>query len=78
MLLAALSPTVCDLTDFSDGPDGPIKIEAYIVSEAFEGKAPVARQRLVYTALGPLMERIHALTFKKTITPAEHAKLQAK
>ena len=33
-----------------------------IVSEAFRGKAPLARHRMVYEALGDLMKRdIHAL-----------------
>ena len=33
-----------------------------IVSEAFRGKSPVARHRMVYEALGDLMKReIHAL-----------------
>ena len=33
-----------------------------IVSEAFRGKAPLARHRMIYEALGDLMKRdIHAL-----------------
>jgi BolA protein len=33
-----------------------------IVAEAFRGKAPLARHRLIYTALGDLLQTdIHAL-----------------
>lgn len=41
------------------------------VSEAFEGKTPVARHRLVYNALGgELKQGLHALALK-TRTPRE-------
>ncbi|MBJ7264122.1 MAG: BolA family transcriptional regulator [Burkholderiaceae bacterium] len=44
---------------------------ATIVSDAFEGKSLVARQRLVNAALGDRMKaEIHALSMK-TKTPAE-------
>ncbi len=43
------------------GPDG-VHFEARIVSAAFAGKAPLARHRMVYAALGELMHTdIHAL-----------------
>ncbi len=43
--------------------------EAVIVSPAFEGKSRVDQQRMVFAALGELMQGpIHALTFK-TFTP---------
>jgi len=73
----ALSATIVDLVDFSDNPDA-LKIELYIVSDAFEGKNTLARQRLVYAALGSFMDPgpIHALTFKKCATLAEHSRLQ--
>ena len=46
---------------------------ATIVSASFEGTNRVARQRLVYQALGDRMrEQIHALSMK-TLTPAEWA-----
>ncbi|MBX3246422.1 MAG: BolA family transcriptional regulator [Myxococcales bacterium] len=49
--------------------------EAVIVSPAFEGKSRVDQQRLVFTALGELMDGpIHALTFK-TYTPERWAAL---
>ena len=45
---------------------------ATIVSAAFEGSNRVARQKLVYKALGERMrEEIHALSMK-TLTPAEY------
>jgi acid stress-induced BolA-like protein IbaG/YrbA len=44
---------------------------ATIVSQAFEGKRPIARHQLVYAALGERMRaEIHALSMK-TLTPAE-------
>ena len=55
------------------GPDG-VHFEARIVSAAFAGKAPLARHRMVYAALGELMGReIHALSMK-TYTPDELAR----
>lgn len=54
------------------GDDG-VHFEATVVSEAFAGKMPLARHRLVYATLGPLMgNEIHALALK-TLTPAEAA-----
>lgn len=42
--------------------DGRGHFDVTIVSEAFAGKRPLARHRLVYDALGSLMETdIHAL-----------------
>ena len=47
------------------------KLRATIVSDAFEGKRPIARHQLVYAALGDRMRaEIHALSMK-TLTPAE-------
>ena len=43
-------------------PSGGSHWQLTIVSEAFRGKTPVARHRMVYEALGDLMKRdIHAL-----------------
>jgi len=54
------------------GDDG-VHFEALVVSEAFEGKLPLARHRLVYATLGELMGgEIHALALR-TLTPDEHA-----
>ena len=52
------------------GDDG-VHFEATVVSEAFAGKLPLARHRLVYATLGERMGgEIHALALK-TLTPAE-------
>jgi len=52
------------------GDDG-VHFEATVVCEAFRGKLPLARHRLVYATLGDLMGgAIHALQLK-TITPDE-------
>ena len=54
------------------GADG-VHFEATVVSEAFRGKLPLARHRLVYATLGELMGgAIHALALK-TVTPDEAA-----
>ena len=72
-LQAALSPTRLDLEDQSAshighaGHDGrgESHFALTIESAAFTGKSRVARQRLVYAALGELMdERVHALTIR--------------
>ena len=55
------------------GDDG-VHFEASVVSEAFRGKLPLARHRLVYATLGDLMGgAIHALALK-TVTPDEAGK----
>jgi acid stress-induced BolA-like protein IbaG/YrbA len=52
------------------GDDG-VHFEALVVCEAFQGKLPLARHRMVYATLGTLMgNEIHALALK-TLTPAE-------
>ena len=54
------------------GKDG-VHFEATVVSEAFAGKLPLARHRMVYATLGEKMGgEIHALQLR-TITPAEAA-----
>ena len=69
-LNSALSPTRIQLTDDSEkhrghggyNPAGESHFSLEIESEAFAGKSRVERQRLVYKALGELMdERVHAL-----------------
>ncbi|MFA5487645.1 MAG: BolA family protein [Candidimonas sp.] len=48
--------------------------DAVIVSQAFEGKRPIARHKLVYAALGDRMKaEIHALSML-TLTPDEYQK----
>jgi len=55
-----------------EGADG-VHFEAVVVAEAFAGKLPLARHRLVYATLGDLMGgAIHALSLK-TLTPGEAA-----
>jgi acid stress-induced BolA-like protein IbaG/YrbA len=52
------------------GDDG-VHFEATVVSEAFRGKLPLARHRLVYATLGERMGgEIHALALR-TLTPDE-------
>jgi acid stress-induced BolA-like protein IbaG/YrbA len=52
------------------GADG-VHFEAVVVADAFAGKLPLARHRLVYATLGDLMGgEIHALSLK-TLTPEE-------
>ncbi|MCL1635243.1 BolA/IbaG family iron-sulfur metabolism protein [Luteimonas sp. SX5] len=52
------------------GADG-VHFEATVVAEAFRGKLPLARHRLVYATLGERMGgEIHALALK-TLTPEE-------
>ncbi len=51
--------------------DGRGHFKVTVVSEAFAGKAPLARHRAVYAALGEMMETdIHALSIK-ALTPRE-------
>jgi acid stress-induced BolA-like protein IbaG/YrbA len=53
-----------------EGPDG-VAFEATVVRDAFRGKLPLARHRLVYATLGERMGgEIHALALK-TLTPEE-------
>lgn len=68
--LAALAPTRLDLRDESAQhaghagwrPSGGTHWQLVIVSDAFRGKSTVARHRMVYEALGDLMNgEIHAL-----------------
>jgi len=68
--LAALAPVSLDLRDESAQhaghagarPGGGSHWQVTIVAEAFRGKSAVARHRMVYEALGDLMEGdIHAL-----------------
>ena len=78
-LIHALHPTRLDLVDDSEAhrghggynPAGESHFSLAIESAAFAGKSRVERQRLVYAALGDLMEsRVHALTIR-TIAPGE-------
>jgi BolA protein len=74
-LNSALSPTHIDLIDDSEqhrghggyNPEGESHFTLRIESAAFAGKNRVERQRMVYAALGSLMEgRVHALSIRST------------
>jgi BolA protein len=69
--LAALAPARLELLDESAqhaghagaSPGGNTHWKLTIVSAAFEGKPTVARHRMIYQALGELMQQpIHALS----------------
>ena len=69
-LVAALQPRELELVDESHrhaghagARDGRGHFAVRIVSDVFAGKAPLARHRIVYAALGALMQTdIHALS----------------
>ena len=72
-LEAALAPTQIQLVDDSEqhrghggyNPAGESHFSLTIESPAFAGKSRVERQRMVYAALGDLMEsRVHALSIR--------------
>jgi len=72
-LTAALEPVSLELDDDSEqhrghggyNLAGESHFSLRIVSAAFAGKSRVERQRMVYAALGELMdERVHALSIK--------------
>ena len=78
-LESALSPTRLDLEDQSNlhighaghDPRGESHFALTIESAAFAGKSRVERQRMIFAALGGLMdERVHALSIK-AIAPGE-------
>jgi BolA family transcriptional regulator, general stress-responsive regulator len=70
--LAALSPKTLDITDDSASHAGHAGAKSggghfflTIVSDTFVGKTTMARHRMVYDALGDMMQReIHALSIK--------------
>ncbi len=70
--LAALAPTQLDITDDSASHAGHAGAKSggghfflTIVSEGFVGKTTLARHRMIYDALGDMMQReIHALSIK--------------
>ena len=74
-LNSALDPTSIELTDDSEqhrghggyNPGGESHFSLRIESPAFAGKSRVERQRMIYSALGDLMEgRVHALSIRAT------------
>jgi BolA protein len=78
-LNSSLSPTTVELIDDSEqhcghggyNPMGESHFSLTIESAAFAGKSRLERQRMVYAALGDLMDqRVHALTMT-TRAPGE-------
>jgi len=74
-LNSALSPTMIELTDDSEqhrghggyNPAGESHFSLRIESPSFAGKNRVERQRMIYNALGDLMQaRVHALSIRAT------------
>ena len=74
-LHSSLAPSRIELVDDSEkhrghggyNPAGESHFNLRIESAAFAGKSRVERQRLVYAALGELMEeRVHALSIRAT------------
>ena len=56
------------------GEDG-VHFEALVVSDAFRGKLPLARHRMVYATLGERMGgEIHALALRTLTTDEDRAK----
>jgi BolA protein len=70
--LRSLDPMRVEVTDDSHkhaghegARDGRGHFSVVVVSEAFRGKLPLARHRMVYAAVGSMMETdIHALAIK--------------
>src|SRR5918994_1215557 len=78
-LTAALAPSRLDLTDESAlhaghagaRPEGESHFRMLIVAATFAGKSRLERQRMVFAALGDLMQsEIHALSIT-ALTPTE-------
>ncbi len=75
--LASLSPTTLDITDESGQHlghagyrPGGSHFRVDIVSARFAGKSRIERHRMVYAALGPVMQDVHALAINAR-TPDE-------
>ena len=73
-LLEKLSAVHVEVVDQSDGCG--VKFGALIVSSQFEGKAVLARHRLVNSALEEELKTIHAFS-QKTLTPEQWKQKQA-
>lgn len=81
LLIAALAPVEMELVDegykhvgHAGARDGRGHFALRIVCVGFDGKLAIARHRLVYAALGTLMQSdIHALSIE-ALTPAEAGK----
>ena len=74
-LNSALSPSRIELVDDNEqhrghggyNPEGESHFSLHIESPAFAGRSRVERQRMIYAALGDLMDaRVHALSIRAT------------
>ena len=83
-LTESLSPTILEIVDDSHKhaghsgarPEGQSHFSVTIVSQVFEGKSRVQRQRMVYQALSEEMTgQIHALALH-TLAPSEEESRQ--
>ncbi|WP_102944653.1 BolA family protein [Stenotrophomonas sp. VV52] len=78
-LQAALDPVLLEVEDDSHrhaghegARDGRGHFNVRVVSAAFEGKLPLARHRMVYAAVGTMMETdIHALSIDAQTPPEQ-------
>lgn len=78
-LQAALDPVLLEVEDDSHrhaghegARDGRGHFNVRVVSAAFKGKLPLARHRMVYAAVGTMMETdIHALSIDAQIPPEQ-------
>jgi BolA protein len=84
-LVDGLAPTRLEIIDESARhsghagahPEGESHFSVEIVSQAFDGKSMLARQRMVYDLLVQEMrQRVHALSLR-TLTPAEESERNA-
>lgn len=81
-LVAALAPQSLEIEDESHrhaghagAADGRGHFRVDVVSDAFAGMTPIARHRVVYSALGSLLETdIHAVAIRAR-TPGEAARV---
>ncbi len=64
-VVAAFPDARVEVADTTGGGD---HFELRVVTAAFRGKGLVDQHRMIYGALGPLMQRIHALQLR-TETP---------
>lgn len=68
---AALNPSKCIVTSTNDDPNGS-HIQIVVVSDAFEGKRMMERQRMVYKAIWEEMNGpVHAVDSISAMSPSE-------
>ena len=71
-LIDRLPATECEVEDQSGGCGAAFEISR-VVSSAFAAKPPLARHRLVNSALKEELASVHALSIKQCLTPEEDA-----